>query len=143
MYLLVDGHSVLHAPEWRAIHQRAPASARDRLAGVLQHLQDASTWRITLVFDGKAGIRHPRRPSDIVIAYSQKGESADSVIERLVGQSGKASEIMVVTADQAERTTVESLGAQSASPEWLAREIALHGEWLDERIERIHRGNRW
>ena len=61
----------------------------------------------------------------------------------LVGASGKAKEILVVTADEAEKLTVESLGASTASPDWLRKELEMEGSTFTGRMERIHRSARW
>src|SRR5277367_1206714 len=126
-FLLVDGHSVIFAwPDLRAIHQRNRPSARKILADRLQHLHDTTSWRVTLVLDGKLGTAIPvgkRKRTDMVISYATADQTADSIIERLVGASGVAAEILVITADEAERRIVESLGAATASPDWLRGEI--------------------
>jgi uncharacterized protein len=144
MYLLVDGHSVIYAwASLRQIHQERPALARDALIRTLEHLHDSSEWRVTVVFDGRYGISPPRRRHDMVVAYSSADESADSIIERLVGTTGKAGEITVVTADLAERRTVESLGALSLDPAWLAEEIDRTGRKVDDLLQRIHHRAKW
>jgi predicted RNA-binding protein with PIN domain len=147
-YLVIDGHSVIFAwPDLRRVHEQNRAAARKALADRLQHLHDTSEWRITLVLDGKLGTRVPtaptRKATDMVISYATADQTADSIIERLVGASGVASQITVITADEAERLTVESLGAATASPEWLRREIAMEGTSFLGQLERVHRSARW
>jgi predicted RNA-binding protein with PIN domain len=147
-YLVVDGHSVIFAwPDLRRLHDRNRAAARKALAEGLQRLHDCSSWRVTLVLDGTlgsaAGPKQVRRPADIVVSYAAADETADSIIERLVGASGLASEILVVTADEAERLTVESLGAATASPDWLRREMEMGATFFDEELQRVNRSARW
>ncbi|HEX4141625.1 MAG TPA: NYN domain-containing protein, partial [Candidatus Methylacidiphilales bacterium] len=142
-YLVIDGHSVIFAwADLRRLHDQNRAAARKALADRLQHLHDTTHWRVTLVMDGKLGTAIPigkRKATDMVISYATADQTADSIIERLVGASGIAAEIMVVTADEAERLTVESLGAATASPDWLRREILMeHASFADE-LERVHR----
>ena len=146
-YLVVDGHSVIFAwADLRRVHDQNRAAARKALADRLQHLHDTTHWRVTLVMDGKLGTAIPmgkRNATDMVITYATADQTADSIIERLVAASGVAADIMVVTADEAERLTVESLGAATASPDWLRQEILMeHGSFADE-MERIHRSARW
>jgi predicted RNA-binding protein with PIN domain len=146
-YLVIDGHSVIFAwADLRRVHDQNRAAARKALADRLQHLQDTTHWRVTLVMDGKLGTAMPmgkRRPTDMVISYATADQTADSIIERLVAASGVAAEILVVTADEAERLTVESLGAATASPDWLRREILMeHTSFADE-LKRVHRSARW
>ena len=146
-YLVIDGHSVIFAwPDLRRLHDENRAAARNALADRLRHLHDTSEWRVTLVLDGTHGTAtpsHPRRRTDMVISYAHADQTADSIIERLVGCSGVARDIVVVTADEAERLTVESLGAGTASPEWLRKEIDMEGASFSTELNRVHRGAKW
>jgi predicted RNA-binding protein with PIN domain len=146
-YLVIDGHSVIFAwPDLRALHDRNRAAARKALADRLQQLHDTTDWRVTLVLDGKMGTAIPsgtRKPTDMVVSYATADQTADSIIERLVAASGLAKEIMVVTADEAERLTVESLGAETASPTWLRKALDLEGSSFSSEMERIHRSAKW
>lgn len=143
-YLLVDGHSVIYAwPDLRQLHLTKPAQARQQLVTTLQQLQDASHWRVTVVFDGRFGTTPVRRGGDLVEAYSTADETADSIIERMVGGSGLAEQILVVTADSAERTTVESLGAECVSPDWLEHEFSVQQLSLQSNLNRVHRQAKW
>jgi uncharacterized protein len=143
-YLLVDGHSVIYAwPELRSLHFSRPVQARRQLITLLQQLQDSSDWRITVVFDGKFGITPVRRENELVIVYSTIDETADSIIERMCSRPELAPLILVVTADEAERRTVESLGANCSSPNWLEDELSSQRLSLDDSLKRIHRGAKW
>jgi len=146
-YLLIDGHSVIFAwHDLRKLHDQNRSAARKALADRLQHLHDTSDWRVTLVLDGKLGTAvstGPRKPTDMVVSYATADQTADSIIERLVGASGRAAEILVVTADEAEKLTVESLGAATASPDWLRKELEMEWGTFTGRMERVHRSARW
>ena len=146
-YLVVDGHSVIFAwPDLRKLHDRNRAAARKALADRLQHLHDTTEWRVTLVLDGKLGTTvssGARKPTDMVISYATADQTADSIIERLVGASGVATQIVVITADEAEKLTVESLGASSASPTWLRKELDLESASFADDLNRVHRTARW
>ncbi|MEI9997858.1 MAG: NYN domain-containing protein [Verrucomicrobiota bacterium] len=146
-YLVIDGHSVIFAwADLRRLHDSNRAAARKALADRLQHLHDTTSWRVTLVLDGKLGTAIPtgkRKPTDMVVTYATADQTADSIIERLVGASGVAQHILVITADEAERLTVESLGAATASPSWLRHEMEMeHASFLDE-LARVNRSARW
>ena len=54
-----------------------------------------------------------------------------------------AQEILVITADEAEKLTVESLGAATASPSWLRKELEMEGTSFTSELERVHRSARW
>jgi hypothetical protein len=146
-YLIIDGHSVIFAwPDLRKLHDRNRAAARKTLIDRLQHLHDTTAWRVTVVLDGKRGAAHSsgvRKPTDMVVSYATADQTADSIIERLVGASGVAKDIVVVTADEAEKLTVESLGAATASPSWLRKELETEGVFFTDDLERVHRSARW
>jgi uncharacterized protein len=146
-YLVIDGHSVIFAwPDLRKLHERNRGAARKALIDELQHLHDTSSWRVTVVLDGKLGTALApglRKPTDMVVSYATADQTADSIIERLVASSGVAPEIQVITADEAERLTVESLGAATASPSWLRKELDLEGTSFSSELERVHRSARW
>ena len=146
-YLVVDGHSVIFAwPDLRKLHDQNRGVARKALIDRLRHLHDTSDWRVTVVLDGKLGTAHSsgaRKPTDMVVSYATADQTADSIIERLVAASGLAKEILVITADEAEKLTVESLGAATASPAWLRKELEMEGMVFTEKMERVHRSARW
>lgn len=144
LFLVVDGHSVIYAwPALRSLHTRQPAIAREELIQLLAQVHDAGRWRVTLVFDGVKGKPEKRRPNELVVFYSAQGQTADAVIERLVAASGRAPEIVVVTADEAEKRTVEALGATTASPDWLELECQGEKDNLDRRLRQVHQKARW
>ncbi len=145
-YLVIDGHSVIFAwPDLRGLHDRNRAAARKALADSLQQLHDTTSWRVTLILDGKLGtvVSGVRKPTDMVVSYATADQTADSVIERLVASSGVAKDILVITADEAERLTVESLGAATASPAWLREEMEREQAFFSEKLDRVHRSERW
>jgi len=79
-----------------------------------------------VVFDGYAARHKPEIPEPthgIEVLFSEKGKTADDLIERLVGQSEPRAGILVVTSDNMVRQTVESLGAQSMSADIFEVEV--------------------
>jgi predicted RNA-binding protein with PIN domain len=145
-YLVVDGHSVIFAwGELRSLHSKNARQARSFLERQMERLHDTSKWYVTLVFDGVQGTPEKRSGKEIAVIYSQNRATADSVIERLVGQQPKniRQSILVVTADHHEQETVEALGAQIASPEWLSHELVSTDSNFQERLKRINESSRW
>lgn len=136
-YLLVDGHSILHAwPELRKLHRQQPSAARDQLIRLLSGLHDSGRWTVTLVFDGQKGGRQERPRDSMAVLYASTGQTADSIIERIAQAHAGKAEIGVVTADHAERTAVESNGAYAFSPEWLKSELAAADLEIEENLRR-------
>jgi len=120
-YLIVDGHSIIFAwPDLRKLHQRRTSLARDALAKRLRDYQDWTGIRVVVVFDGKGtDVSAQADPHDIQVFYSRKGQTADSLVERLASKYATDYELMVATSDVLERQTVTSFGAMSVSPETL------------------------
>jgi uncharacterized protein len=128
-WILVDGYSVLHS--WRMFATRKARQLtlhrrREMLVGLLRQFADHSRRRVTVVFDGYAAKHKPEvaEPTHgVEVLYSERGKTADDLIERLVGQAEQKSGILVVTSDNMERRTVEALGAQTASAEMFEEEV--------------------
>jgi predicted RNA-binding protein with PIN domain len=119
-HLVVDGHSVVFAlPALRRLHASRPREARAALVRALQHFQDFSGIRVSLAFDGREGTDDPGTPDSIEVRYASRHQTADALIERAVASHGQPAELVVVTGDGRERTTVESLGARTLTPEGL------------------------
>jgi predicted RNA-binding protein with PIN domain len=133
-YLIVDGHSIIFAwADLRRMHQRRTSLAREALAKRLRDYQDWTGIRVVLVFDGKGSdVSHEAEPHDIQVMYSRKGQTADAIVERLVGKYAKHFDVTVATSDSLERQTVISFGATSISPEMLK-------EIVDEAVPRSNR----
>ncbi len=148
-FLVVDGHSVIFQwPELRNLHTHKQAAARELLIRSLQNLHAISEWRVTLVLDGTVGsqrgnVKEKRRPEEMVVIYANAHQTADSIIERLVAASGVAPAITVITADEAERNMVESLGAFCASPDWLRLEMERNDSHFSREMEKVHRAAKW
>ena len=128
-WILVDGYSLLHAwPRFttRRARQLSLQQKREALVALLRQYADHSHRRVTVVFDGYAAKRKPEGqepPHGVEVLFSDKGKTADDLIERLVGQSEHRTSIMVATSNNMERRPVESLGAQSMSAEIFEEEV--------------------
>ena len=128
-WILVDGYSVLHVwPRFatRKARQASRQQRREMLVKLLRQYADRHRCRVTVVFDGYAA-KHksegPELTQGVEVLFSEKGKTADDLIERLVGQTEPKAGILVVTSDNMERRTVESLGAHSTSAEVFEEEV--------------------
>lgn len=139
-YLLVDGHSVIFAwPELRAVHGRKTAPAREALVRKLTLYQDWSGVKVVAVFDGQGPqVTETTEPGGIQVFYSAAGQTADSVIERLVSLHGKKFAMTVATCDLAEQETAAAFGAQWISADGL-RDLIETEERAFARRLRTHR----
>lgn len=122
-YLLIDGHSVIHAwPELLREHRIASRRhlARTELLKRLRNLQDMSGMQIVVVFDGaRQGTNEEREPEGLQIIYADPGTTADTIIERLVAKYARERPMRIVSADGMVRETILSFGAEWSSPEIL------------------------
>ncbi|MDX6766131.1 MAG: NYN domain-containing protein [Candidatus Methylacidiphilales bacterium] len=143
-YLLVDGHSVIFQREdLRLLHARNTRKARQQLQDELARLHDTTPWRVTLVFDGRQGTTDPVEAGKMAVIYSKEGQTADSIIERLVASAPKPQQVHVVTADHAEALMVESSGAAVHSPLWLEDQFRQAGEDFDRTLEQVRKRAKW
>lgn len=120
-YLIVDGHSIIFAwPELRKLHQRRSSLAREALINQLRHYQDWTGVRVVVVFDGKGSrVNSSSEPGDVQVFYSRRGQTADTVIERLAGKYAGRFELSVATSDSMEGQTVLASGGQWVSADGL------------------------
>ena len=131
-YLVIDGHSVIFAwPDLRKLHDENRAAARKALIDRLQHLHDTTAWRVTVVLDGKLGTALPsgdRKPTDMVVSYATADQTADSIIERLVGLARAGMSVVYLKSGRggdefeslaAAGIAVEAVPGVDATPEYM------------------------
>jgi len=113
------------------MHRRRSAPARERLIKCLRDYQDWTGVRVVVVFDGTGStVSNSADPGDIQIFYSARGQTADSVVERLASKYASQFDVTVATSDALERETVAASGAETISAEMLR---SLIGELRDQR----------
>lgn len=122
-FLLVDGHSVLHAwPELRR-HQIMASKrhvARADLLKRLRHFQDMKGGQVVVVFDGtQAQMTEEREDGGLQIIYAASGNSADHILEKIAAKYATLHPVRVVSADTMVGETVMAFGADWLSPEML------------------------
>ncbi len=127
-YLLVDGHSIIHAwPDLLVLHRQPSRRhlAREQLLHRLRNYQDMTGERVVVVFDGTQGrITEEREKDGLQIFYADAGTTADTIIERLVAQHAKTHPMRAATADGMIRETVDAFGGSWISPETLLTLVA-------------------
>jgi len=122
-YLIVDGHSVIFAwPELRKLHSRRTSLARETLIKQLRDYQDWTEVRAVVVFDGKGKeVSEESNPHDIQIFYTRRGQTADTIVERLASKYASRFDVTVATSDYLEQETVTASGASCISPDGLRK----------------------
>jgi predicted RNA-binding protein with PIN domain len=116
-WLLIDGYSLLHRdPVLAARLSRDLPGARRHLVRRLSAVAGGLAEKTTIVFDGRAG-GSPEEAGDagLEVLFSPPHQTADTVIERLVGRAAEPGAISVVTADRGEQETVSAAGARVIS----------------------------
>ena len=99
---------------------------REELIKLLRQFADHGGHRVTVVFDGYAAKRKPEGQEPvhgIEVVFSERGKTADDVIERRVAEANRGLRIQVVTSDNVERGTVEAMGAESVSAQLFEAEM--------------------
>jgi predicted RNA-binding protein with PIN domain len=142
-HILVDGYSILY--QWKeldSLRQRNLATARQVLIKLLTQFHDYRGGKLSIVFDGRSLPKSGEAiRTNVEVIFSRSGESADAVIERIVGTSQNPSSFLVATDDFAEQTTVESLGAHSLSADGFHSMIEAEMEGLSQAVEKLSRDN--
>jgi len=125
-YLIVDGHSVIHAwPELLKLHRASARRhlAREELLKRMRHLQDMTGDRVVVVFDGAGSrVSEDREREGLQVFYADAATTADTVVERLAAKHAATHRIRVVSADGMVGDSVMASGAEWVSPEALLGE---------------------
>lgn len=125
-YLIVDGHSVIHAwPELKKLHLTSARRhlAREELMKRMRHLQDMTGERVVVVFDGAASkVSEEREKDGLQVFYADAATTADAVIERLAARHSATHRIRVASADGMVRDSIMASGAEWMSPDGLRGE---------------------
>jgi uncharacterized protein len=141
-FLVVDGYNMIGAwPELQRLKDVNLEEARDRLIEMLSDYQAFSGMKTYVVFDAYKvpGLGGKYRQSRIQIWYTKEKETADEVIERLVGSlSGRRRRVIVATSDLAEQYIAFGQGALRKSARELyfdiresRREVRKHLDEMD------------
>ncbi|NLC38868.1 MAG: NYN domain-containing protein [Clostridia bacterium] len=122
-YLIVDGYNILNNwPEFKGIKEAELAHARDNLIKTLANYQALTGIQIIVVFDAhlvQGGLEREEIIDGVRVIYSREGETADSLIERLLYHLPDSSSVTVATSDWAEQRMVLGKGGLRIS----AREL--------------------
>jgi predicted RNA-binding protein with PIN domain len=102
MWIIVDGYNVIRQwPELAMLDRADLQSGREALLRELQSYGRVKRHKITVVFDGReqGGLSEGTESvRGIGVRYSRRGETADSVIARLVAEGGAGA--VVVSSDR-------------------------------------------
>lgn len=114
--LIIDGYSLIHRdPELKRVIAVNLQKAREQLIEKVARTMTAMASRVTIVFDGQGAGSGADGIGAVEVLYSSAGQTADSLIERLVHQARVPGSWLVVTNDRRERETVMAAGVQTMS----------------------------
>lgn len=126
-YLVVDGYNIIYAwPEFKKMKDFTLEHARARLVEVLVNYAAVAGLKVTVVFDAhlvKGSVERVDQMDGVEIIYTRDGETADSVIERLVGSLKDQGAVFVATSDSAEQSIVFGRGAFRLTPAELRDQV--------------------
>ncbi|WP_166246025.1 NYN domain-containing protein [Paenibacillus turpanensis] len=132
--LIVDGYNIIGAwPELRKLRDTSLEEARVKLIGMMTDYQAYKGSRVYIVFDAYKvpGLGGKETSGAVSIRYTKENESADELVERLVGElSGRRKQVYVATSDSVEQHVSFGKGALRLS----ARELAIEIEIIRKEI---------
>ncbi len=144
--LIVDGYNILHA--WGSFKQTMAEDlehARDRLVKVLDEYRVMKGIDVVIVFDAhsvKGGAGSSQTVNGVEVVYTAEGETADMVIEKLVGQIGDSRRVTVATSDWAQQRIVFGKGAARLSARELEQEVISCKKEVEEHFSSLQHGER-
>ncbi len=143
-HILVDGYSILHQwDELKPSRLRSLAAGRQALIHLLTRFHDCQGGELVVVFDGRSLPSDNKATSTGVrVLYSKEGQTADAVIERIVGLSSHPDSYLVATEDYAEQSVIESLGGRTISADGFYAMVKARLNDMDQAIDRISLKNR-
>lgn len=125
--LLIDGYNVLHASG--AFPTAGPAtfehSRRAFLAWLAARIESRSRPRTIVVFDGMhaaPGLSRRLSHDELTVLFSRRKQSADEVLEDLIGAAAYPGQLLVVSSDHRVQRAARQRGAEFVDSEvWAAR----------------------
>jgi len=133
--LIVDGYNMLYAwPELASLAEESLEDARLRLLKLLSDYQGYKGDQIWVVFDAhlvKGGLEKRESFGPLQVIYTGEGDTADSLIERLVGDFLGKARVFVATSDYEQQKVIFGRGAYRLS----ARELMVEVKESRKRIE--------
>jgi len=140
-YLIVDGHSVIHAwPDLLILHRTVSKRhlARLGLLNRLRLLQDMSGERVVVVFDGTGSRTSEERENEgLQIFYADAKATADTIVERLALKYAALHPLTVVSADGMVRDSALASGAEWMSPEALGERCKMAEKQCADQVARL------
>lgn len=139
-HFIIDGYNVIN--DWSELIKIKDnlEFARDKLVDILTEYGVFQQYDITIVFDAFFTVyseSYEQINENLVIIYTDEGETADSYIEKLAYSLVRQGiEVYVVTSDYAEQTVILGAGAYRVSSREFRKDIKKTKKKIEE--EYIH-----
>ena len=110
LHYILDGYNISQQISFLALKELK--SSREGLIKLIEIYkpQGKGENKVTIVFDGRSGIWSDNRSASVKVIFSE-GESADDRSRKIVSDSSRKKEMIVVTDDKELRFSVRALGA--------------------------------
>lgn len=135
-YLIVDGYNIIFAwPEFEDLRESSLDFARSKLVRTLANYSPLSGRKVIVVFDAyqqKSTADKKEVIDGVEVIYTQQGETADALIERLAGALSKEGMVYVATSDWAEQGIIFGRGAYRITPGELRAQVKHVREEIED-----------
>jgi len=143
---LIDGYNLLHhTPKLRNLVRTDFEAARDALAAMVTIWCSASGHQAKIIFDGRGPLHESSTPplsgKGVEIIYGPGHLTADTVIERMVYNTGQRQSYVVVTGDRGIRDLCQHMGAFVMTPAHFLTGLNETQTTMRETIEHKSSGN--
>ncbi|MBQ7299137.1 MAG: TetM/TetW/TetO/TetS family tetracycline resistance ribosomal protection protein [Clostridia bacterium] len=145
-YLLVDGYNIIFAwDELKTLARDSLDLARGTLIHILSNYQGYKKCNLILVFDAyrvKDGRGSVERHAGMYVIYTRSHETADTYIEKVTYDIGRAHKVRVATSDALEQVIVMGHGCIRVSAQGLHDEVVRTTEEIRTLVEAVNLKNR-
>jgi len=136
-YLIIDGYNIINSwPLLIELKNDSLELARDKLIEMLQNYQGLQDINVIIVFDAhlsEAKMRTVFNHGRVQIYFTKAGETADALIERMIGELPSRSKITVVTNDWNEQRIILGKGALRMTSRELMHRLAAAEEIINSK----------
>ncbi|MFZ5596969.1 MAG: NYN domain-containing protein [Bacillota bacterium] len=127
-YLVVDGYNIIFSwPQLEKLKKNLD-HARVRLLDMLVNYAAMSGEEVVVVFDAHLVKNNPEHwdaaGKNVEVIFTQEGETADSLIERLVRDLSAKGRVYVATSDWTEQSMIFGSGAYRLTPRELLEKVS-------------------
>lgn len=141
--LIVDGYNIIGAwPELNHLKKRDEIqAARDLLLFELSNYSKYKDIKTIVVFDAQyvPGITQTYTEYEIEVVFTQEDETADTYIERIVGQFiNPLNRVIVATSDAAEQWMIFQQGALRQSANELKIEVEYAKKDINQHVDQYY-----